>query len=556
VNKGIFLIFIFLSSSAYALVPLEGLILGDVQGIKQFDPLSKVHTKNSIPDKSKLNDFELERFKKYIGLYRQGANLKFSCDYSSKPTYATSWNEAQAKRTIVSTLQYIGLDTSMKAIVKYMKLLEYSEEEFNNLSDNLITNTCSKNLSVYSLKLLKLNFKHLYKVDSLNTFELPTIMESPFYSKRIKEKSNTRLAKKNELSLSIKNFRSFCSWGGDTDNYRMLSPYLKNPYVMSFIYNQLLEKSIVWNNDNKTIEYKKSNNTVKVVCEDLICRKSSNVKFLQKFPRMIGSTDLEIDFTNLYCGHFQKVNYESKGQNSQIKKWINNTTEEESLLEAMNFTALITGIPDLLMSSEKFSDLKIALKENIKSRWDKWAKEKSQQFVSDLLYEESLNIDLVSMIDSTEIYKGNFQLIFDFTLSEMDRELSVVDKITSNFNLHFPKSYLRWIRDDYIKKNNKSDFEGLMILKQKLVSNINGQLLAKKKLFLIPLWNEKMGEIITGELIEQLISYKGNYFADFSHQKMNIPVKFRFGLFALKYLNEKFKTNYRKSNALSLTLKK
>jgi len=556
VNKGIFLIFLFFSSSIYALVPLEGLILGDVKDIRQFDPLSKVHSKNSIIDKSKINEFELDRFKKYIGLYRQGANLKFSCDYESKHTYASSWSKSQAKRSIVSTLQYVGLDTSMKAIVKYLKLLEYTEEEFNKLSTNLITNTCSKNLTVYSIKLLKANFRNLYKVESSNQFELPTIMESPFFSERVKSRSNSHKAKKHELNLSIKNFRAFCSWGGDTDNYRMLSPYLKNPYIMSFIFNQLLERSILWNNKEKTIEYTKNKDTVKVACEGLVCRKSSNTAFLQKFPRMIGSTELKTDFSHLYCNHFKKVIYETKDQNPKIKKWIDTLSDEESLLEGMNFTALITGIPDLLTSAEKFSDLRVALKENITSRWDKWAQNKSEQFVTDLLYEESLNIDLVSMKDSPEIFKGNFQVIFDFTLGEMDRELLVVDKISSMFNLNFPKSYLRWIRDDYIKKNNISDYEGIKVLKQKLASNINLQLSAKKKLFLIPLWNEKMGPIITDELIDQLIDYKGNYFADFSHKKMNIPVKFRFGLFALKYLNEKFKTNYRNSDSLSLTLKK
>jgi hypothetical protein len=223
---------------------------------------------------------------------------------------------------------------------------------------------------------------------------------------------------------------------------------------------------------------------------------------------MIGSTELKTDFSNLYCNHFKKVNYETKDQNPKIKKWIDTLSDEESLLEGMNFTALITGIPDLLISAEKFSDLRVVLKENITSRWDKWAQNKSEQFVTDLLYEESLNIDLVSMKDSPEIYKGNFQVIFDFTLGEIDRELLVVDKISSMFNLNFPKSYLRWIRDDYIKKNNISDYEGIKVLKQKLASNINLQLSAKKKLFLIPLWNEKMGPIITDELIDQLIDYK------------------------------------------------
>jgi hypothetical protein len=556
VNKGIFLIFLFLSSYASALVPLEGLILGDVKDIKQFDPLSKVHSKNSIMDKSKLNDFELERFKKYIGLYREGSNLKDSCEYSSEYTYSSKWKETQAKRTIVSTLQYIGLDISLKAIVKYMKLLEYSEEEFTNLTSNLINNTCSENLSVYSLKLLKTNFKHFYKVDSANTYELPTILESPFYSERIKVRSNSHKAKKNELNLSLKNFRAFCSWGGDTDNYRMLSPYLNNPYLMTYVFNQLSEQSIIWNNKAKRIEKENNKKTIKVACDDLICRKSNTVNFLLKYPRMIGSSDMKTDFRNLYCNHFSEIRYKTKEQNPKIKKWIDKLSGEDSLLEPMNFLALTTGFPDLMISASDFTDFKLAMKENFTGRWDNWAKNQSKHFVTDLLYEESLNIDLVTMKNSPEIYKGNFQVIFDFTLGEMDRELSIVDKISSKFNLKFPKSYLRWIKNDYIKRNNKSDHVGVQAIKDKLTANINLQLEEKKKLFLIPLWNQKMGSIITEELIEQLLDYKGTYFADFSHKRVDIPVKFRFGLFALKYLSDKFKTNHKKSKALSLTFKK
>lgn len=560
VNKAFYVLFYSLvigfSITGHTLVPLEGLIYGDVKDIKQYDPLSNIHSKNSVVDRSKLSEFELDRFKKYIGLYRQGANLKFSCDFSSEYSYSTKWQERQAKRTIVSTLQYLGLDISIKAIVKYMKMLEFSEEQFNNLTTNLVNNTCSKNISTYSIKLIKANFKHLYHSDSANTFELPSLVDSPFFSDRIKERTNSHQAKKNELKMSVLNFRSFCSWGGDTDNYRMLAPYLNNPYVMSFVFNQLLSREISWNNKNKTIEYSKVDDSVKMSCEDLICRRSENVEFLQTFPRMIGSTNLEVDFKNLYCEHFEKSTYQVKDQNEKVKKWINQSSDEESLMEAMNFTALISGFPDLLLSSTNFSDLKMALKENIQGRWNKWAKEKSNQFVTDLMYEESLNIDLYTMVNSVEVLKGNFQVIFDFSLGEMDKELSIVDKISSNFNLSFPKSYLRWIRNEYIKRSNKSDYAGIERLKGKLVANINLQLEAKEKLFLIPLWNKKMGGIITNELVDQLVNYKGSYFTDFSHKSIKVPVKFRFGLFALKYLNEKFKANYRNSNTLSLTLKK
>ena len=305
-----------------------------------------------------------------------------------------------------------------------------------------------------------------------------------------------------------------------------------------------------------------TNNYFRYVCSPIlpvtqrptcICRKSNKITFSQNFPRMIGSTELSLDLNNLYCSHFSTVTYKYKNQIPSIKKWISTQTVEEPHLEAMNFVSLLTGVPDILIASEKYNDLIDALKDNIDSRWNKWASKKNNQLVTDLLYEESLNIDLVPMAKSAEIIKGNFQIIFDYTLGELDRVLNVVDKISARFHLEFPKSYLRWIREDYIKKSNKSDFKGIEHIKNKVKTYVNIQLEAKKELFLIPMWNEKMGEIITDEIIDQLINYRGTYFVDFSHQKVKVPIKFRFGLFALKYINQRFKFNYRSK---SLTFNK
>lgn len=554
--KGIcFLLFIF-STQVLALVPIEGLLYGDIKDIQQFDPLSNIHSKDAVINKAQLTEYEIKKFKEYIGLYRQGSNLKFSCESKTGYQYSTPWKEALAKRSIASTLQYIGLDLSMKAIVKYAKLLELTDEEFTNISQNLITNTCTQNLSVYSIKLLKTNFKHLYEnADSLN-FTLPDIQESPYFSESIKALTNSHRTKKNELNLSIKNFRAFCSWGGDTDDYRLMVPYLKNPYIMSYVFNQLTGKKIEWNSKDTTIGLVDDANTVQVACEDFICRNNGSVEFSQKFPLMIGTTDLSLDLESLYCGHFKNISYISKEQNPKIKKWINDQSIDAPTIESMNLVSLLTGYPDILVASNKFSDLKTALKDNITNRWDRWANNKAGSFVTDLLYEESLNIDLVSMVNDLEIKKGNFQISFDFSLGEMDRVLKLVDKITSTFSLHFPRSYLRWVRDDYIRKNNISDYKGMESLEKKVEIYINTQLKAKEELFLIPLWNKKMGSIMAKELISQLVEYRGSYFKDFSHDTMKIPVKFNYGLFALKYLNEKFKAEYRSKDSLSLTLVK
>ena len=532
----------------HALVPLEGIIYGDVKNIQQYDPLSNVFTGSAVVEPELENKKERKKLEEYIGLYRQGTNMLYRCELSSPAKYINPWQEETARRIVVATLQYIGLDVSMRAIVEYSKLLEYSKSEFETLTNNLIKNTCTQNLSVYSLKLLKNNFHHFYKNGS--GYQVPSVKTSPYFTQTIREKTNSRAAKENEFNLAIKNFRAFCSWGGDTDNYRMLAGYLNNPFVMSYVFNHLNGKKINWDDSKKVITTIENKEAIRVSCKDLICRKSDKVVFSQNFPRMIGSTTLDVDLNNMFCSHFSQVSYLYKEQNPTIKKWIKEQTIEEPYLEAMNFISLLTGIPDLLIAADKYNDLVSSLRENIDSRWKKWAKDKNEQFVVDLLYEESLNIDLVPMAKSNEIIKGNFQLVFDYTLGELDRVLDVVDKITAKFHLEFPKSYLRWIREDYIKRSNKSDFKALEHIRNKVKTYVEIQLEAKKELFLIPMWNKKMGDIIADEIIDQLINYRGKYFKDFSHEKVKVPVKFRFGLFALKYFNQRFKAKYR-SKALT-----
>lgn len=549
--KVLFFTLFILHGSAWALVPLEGLIYGDVKNIKQYDPLSGIFTDSAIIDPKLVTEYETKKMQEFIGLYRQGANLKFKCENDTRIQYLNSWKESVAKRSVVSTLQYIGIDLSMRAIIEYSKALEYSKEQFETLAKNLVSNTCSKNLSIYSLKLIRNNFYHLY--ENGTGFKIPTIAKSPYFTEVIREKTNSRQAKMNEFNFAIKNFRAFCSWGGDTDDYRMLVPYLNNPFIMSYVYDHLLGRKITWDKDNKSIVFEKREDPVKVVCEDLICRRTDSVNFTQKFPQMIGSTDLKVDLNNLYCKHFKNVDYVYKDQNPKVKEWIKRQSLEEPKIEAMNFVSILTGVPDLLVSSKKYTEVLAALRDNIDNRWVRWAKSKNEQFVVDLLYEESLNIDLIPMAKTDEIRRGEFQMIFDFTLGEIDRVLQVVDKVTAKFHLEFPKSYLRWIRNDYIKAGNKSDFGRIDHIREKVKTYVNIQLATKSDLFLIPLWNEQMGDIITRELIDQITTYKGQMFKDFSHTKVKVPVKFRFGLFALKYFNEKFKAKYRTK---TLTYKK
>ncbi len=69
-----------------------------------------------------------------------------------------------------------------------------------------------------------------------------------------------------------------------------------------------------------------------------------------------------------------------------------------------------------------YSDIAKMHSQTIEKKWDKWAKGQTDQLVLDLLYEESLYVDLARATIEEEA-RPDAGLTFDFTLGELDREL-------------------------------------------------------------------------------------------------------------------------------------
>jgi hypothetical protein len=548
--KGIFLLLIFCNLSL-ALVPLEGIVYGDIRDVRQYDPLRGLFNNSIVYQNKNITETELEKIEKYKSLHDQALNLKYSCEQVRFYTYESVWKEALAKRSVAATLQYIGLDITSKAIVKYAKNFNISENEFDNLVNNLVINNCSKNISVFSKKLLKNNLWQMYKSDSVD-FTFPSLDKSPYFTQDIIDKTNSRTNKRKEFNYALKNFRSFCSWGGDTENYRLLASYLKNPILMSYVFNHLLRRELFYDKKETKVFLKESKKTAQVACEDLMCRRRNYAGFNKLFPRMVGSTSLEDDLKVLYCQHFQELSLNGFGVKGKLKKWINKKEISETIIEPMNTVSFITGIPDIFVGAEKFNEIQQAYNDTIEYRWNEWAKEKSNQLITELLYEESLFVDLDKKENYLNAKKGTFKLTFDFTLGELDRTLNSIDKIASYFNLVFPKSYLKWVRTSYIQANNRSDAESMEQIQKNFETYINVQLTKKRDYFTSKLWNENFKSIIAKNLIDQLTNYKGQFFNDFSKGKLKIPIEFRFGLFALRYLREKYLST---NKAKVLTLK-
>ena len=531
--------FLVICHAAFALVPVEGLILGRVDGTKQTDPFAKMLTYRFTEKTVKSTDeINIER---YIGLYRQGLTLKNQCDKSQTIRYSSDWKEASAKRSFAATLQYIGLDISLKAIVEYARKFEYTQVQFKNLADNLVRNYCNPNLSVYSLKLLRNNFDYFWKNPGL--FVLPEIKNSPYYSKGIKKVSDTLAAAKNNFNYTIKNFRAFCSWNGDTDNYFLMTPYLNDPFLMSFVSNNMERKVIALDSKTKEIFLRKSDKSARVVCEDLICRNRSDKEFVKYFPRMIGSTNFRDDLKFLYCEHFKNKRVDYKQLNPTQKKWINAQTYEEPRIEVMNFFGLITKFPDLFVMSSKFSDLYKGLKINIKDRWDEWADKKLSSFDKSQFYEEPFEVRLNSQAQTNRVERGDFNIVFDVNLGEIDKMLNEFDKITMDFNLVFSNKYLAHIQSRLVTLHNLGRFDEEKNEINKFESIIFHQLEQKAKHLTMPLANKGIAKLMAKEIIDQLSFYRGNKLKDLKYKEMIIPVELRFGVYALQYLRKKYQAD-------------
>lgn len=536
-----------LSLDLLALVPLEGIVFGNVKDIKQYDPFTGVVNFSNKYDGIEKSD--LNKLDNYYALYKQGTNLKYQCEKDPKTNYSSSWSKSTAARSIGATLQFIGLDLTLKAITQYAKKLEYTDGKFKLLVNNLIKNTCSKNLSVYSLRLLKNNFFNEWTTG--NDSYLPNIKESKFFTKDFKQKQNTLEVAKKEFNYTLRNFRAFCSWNSDASDFRLLVPYLKNPYIMSNVFNNLEQKKISIDHKTREIKLIKNEKGIQVACENMICRKRNKFEFQRIFPRMIGSSSLKIDLSNLYCDHFLSLRYKRSTTNSQIKKWIKEQTFEEPKLEVLNFISLLTKIPDPLITASEYVDIHKYFAKSLQKRWDSWANGKIEQFHNDHLYEEPLEITLVEQRRSGVIQNGEFNIIFDIGLSEIDKVLEGIDKIDVKLNLNFPIKYLAFVRERiiFLEKNGKDDEAEL--IRKKLIGKIAHQMKLKQNYFKIPVWNEQISTFIGGEILGQIDNYHGEKFKRLSNEKINIPIKLRFGVFALQYIRQRYNYNQKKKKALT-----
>jgi hypothetical protein len=515
--------------SALALVPVEGLLMGDAQEDIQADPLQGLF--QDIYDKSQKG--ENSKLKLYLAAYSSGENLVESCSYLNQSTYASSFQESEARRTVAATLQYLGLDLSIKAIGAYAKKMEMPEEEFKTLSKNLVQNYCSKNMTVFSLRNIENALGHYYGNPEMEL--IPSVESSPFSTKTVRATSEKGLARSREFDLVLKNFRAFCSWGGEVEDYRMLTPYLNNRYIMSYVIKNLMGVKDRVDEKSLKVSSVPNESTVQVVCNDLICRKGTLTAFRTKFPQSVGSTGIFTDLSKLYCHHF-RFQDPPKSSVPQVRAWLKEQELEDPVFETSQMIALLTGVPDFMQGLESYSELPLLARSSVEERWTLWAKKVLDRFSKDLLYEESLKIKVEPRRDRIALRLKGFLINLQVSLGEMDRLMVEKDKLSLGFEMKISKNYLRYMRSKWSDLEKAVDMEGKKAFKEEVAAYLDIQLKEKEKLLSQKVWNASFAKLMTEELLQQVLLYNGPLFDSYKDEVLTVPVRFSYGVFALGYL--------------------
>lgn len=533
--------------NVYALVPLENLLTGELseeEKQKQSNTLDYVFQSSTSLEKYNnpeggAPEFAVNRdqFINYRGFIAEGEGLKQYCKKSAPIFYQSSWPKDQAKRFVISTLQFITLDLTIRALASFAKKFEFTADEYVNMTNHLVGNYCSPNISIISLKELKKNMLNQFKNGN---FQLPDVKNNIFFPSKMKNVALDYDAQKREFFYTTKIFRNACSWGGRADDLRLMTSLLKNPFIFSFVIRQLTNRKIYRSPMSQRFKLVYDDKTIKVGCESFICRKMNNEKWKQNFPRAVGSFSIEDDLKRLYCQEFRTSNLYQKTNSKQINKWMTETTLDDHKLYGSQMIALLTGIPDFFVRAKTFNQGKEFSRYGVDQAWDKWAESSRQNFSKEIFYEESLTLDLIKNSAPLALGSTDFEVNFDVNLGEFDRLNEKKGKVKAKFDLKLDKSFLARSRYEW-RRLDPSQAEKRKKLVRTFRRHLEKQLEAAKNLFILSPWTQDIGELIAQDLLNQLGLYSGDFFKNREHKWLNIPISFRYGPFALKYIHYRFK---------------
>jgi hypothetical protein len=310
---------------------------------------------------------------------------------------------------------------------------------------------------------------------------------------------------------------------------------------MSWVFRHLEGKTIEW--DQKRNEAKLTNDeskTVQVYCPDMICRRVKFSEFQNSFPRIVGSSGTGLDLKRMWCTHFQDQNIStSLEQHPQVRLWAKSLDPEQEVLMSSQLVSLITGLSDLIIMAKNYKDLKKDLRLSIDERWNQWALNNLEYFSKDNLYEEYLQLKVKPLRNLTEMRLNLFSLDFDVTMGELDQVFPKVDKIGLSLQLKLSKSWLRWLKREWLVVNQKPSPQLREDFVKDVAKFLKIQLDQMQKYFPTPLFGEGLEELLARELIGQVEVYQGPFFNQSDDKVLSVPVRFHYGMFALSYMRYK-----------------
>lgn len=532
--------------SARAIVPLESLILGDLSAqidSRESDPLYNVFQSSRA---STGKDGDRERVALYRGFVDEGENLKRFCseDKNVEFRYASNESYEQATRTMMVTLQYIGLDILVRALPEYAKRLQWSREDFEKYSSSMVGNWCSQNLTVISHKELKKNF--MQKWDQESSFVLPSIEDNSFFSQKLLGLSTAEQRLSRELHWSSELFKAFCSWSNLTEDFRLLVPIVRDPIIMSFIARQMDGRKLKFNPMDRTITLESGAQTNRIACRGLICRKSDASEYYRRTPKAIGSPNTYADAKRLYCRRIRDVAINYNDPDERVKKILNERTLEENLLLSGQFKALLTGVPNFLIWSNTYDQGQGFMRASFDRSWDEWAQSSLDRLAGQLTYEEPLTVELIERELYYNSYRQKFAVHFDINQGEFDRVNRIVGKISLKFDLKISHKMLDWIQTQWRALNPNQEVERRDLI-NKFKSYIKKDVADARARLEIPPWKGDIEEIIVNELLEQFSKYRG----DWELPKVgftSIPVHLHYGPFALRLMRYRHLVNKREKS--------
>ncbi len=531
----IVLTFLMSNSKVWALAPIESLVLGNFSenySENESDPLNYVFSRDkSMQNTSSSYKKELAL---YRGFYEEGKNTVNYCKQNRAIHYATEWEKVQVMRSLLSEIQYIGLDLTSRALPQYAKALEFTKEEYTNLVEGLVGNYCSANLSVISKKELRNNL--LVKFDHENSFKLPSVAGNPYFPDNMDSYLPAKSALEQEFKYTVKLFQSICSWGGNPTNAGLMVPILKNPALMSFFFRQMNNQVIDWKEINNTVFLKEDKSTVQVWCDNLICRKTFRENFYNKLYYSVGGTNFAEDLRRLYCEEWRLIDYKPAENDERIAHMMNTISFDEENFINSQFIALITGVPDFLLRGEKFSQAVDVLRSSVDYTWTKWARAQTDVLNRDLFFEEPLSLEMIDRSLYFNPHSGIPKVAFDVNLGEFDRVSERLGKVRVSFNIKIQRSFLHYYRDTLKNMDPRNKTEKERLLKRFKMQLTKDVFNAREK-FIIPPWKGDLEGLIAQELSEQIVIISDRDFKIKESGLEPISIELNYGIFALKYIN-------------------